>query len=213
MLQMAFLPAATLPVSISLLVMIVLSTLAFRTRRPDRKELETALVVLFGAFFMPLMMGQLIYIRASGHGREWVAMVVVTVFTREVSAHFAGSLFPSAKPLNASINERKSYAGAVIGAAAASAAALLASRYLIVGFTIVQAVTFGACLGVACQLGDLSESYLKRAAGFRHSGKLLGPEGGVLDFVDAAAFAIVTARLLLLVWESSSAGPAGRISM
>jgi len=206
MLQMALLPAATLAVSIPLLVMIVLSVLAFRTRSADGKEFETALVVLFGALYMPVMMGQVIYIRASEHGREWVAIVVATVFTREISAHFAGALFPDSKPLNVHINERKSYVGAAIGVAAASAAALLVSRYLIGDLTIVQALAFGACLGAACQLGDLSESYLKRVAGFRHSGKLLGPEGGALDFVDAAAFAIVTARLLLLVWESLPGG-------
>jgi len=201
MLQMAFLPAATLTVSIPFFFVIVLSALVFRTRSPDGKELETALFVIFGALYIPIMMGQVIYIRASVHGREWVAIVVVTVFTREISAHFAGSLFPASKPLNVNINERKSYVGAAIGAAAASVAALFVSRWLIGGIPIVHAIAFGASLGVACQLGDLSESYLKRVAGFRHSGKLLGPEGGVLDFVDAASFAIVTARLLLLVWD------------
>jgi phosphatidate cytidylyltransferase len=209
-LQMALLPPATLAVSIPLLIMIILSVLAFRTRGPSGTELETALVVIFGALYIPVMLGQVIYIRASERGLEWVAIVVVAIFTREISAHFAGKLFRRSKPLNVNINEHKSYVGAVIGAAAASAAALLMSRYLIVGITTVQALAFGACLGIACQLGDFSESYLKRVSGFRHSGKLLGPEGGVLDFVDAAAFAIVTARLLMLVWEFQSAGAAGR---
>jgi len=202
-LQMALFPATPPAVSISLLFMVVLSILAFRTKGPNGKELETALVVLFGALYIPLMLGQVIFIRASEHGREWVAVVVVSVFTREISAHFAGKLFRGSQPLNVNINEHKSYAGAALGAAAASGAALLMSRSLIVGVPAVRALAFGACLGIACQLGDFSESYLKRVAGVRHSGKLLGPEGGVLDFVDAAAFAIVTARLLLLVLEGS----------
>ena len=201
MLQRALLPAGTLIVSIPLLIMIVLSVLAFKTRSPDARELQTALVVMFGTVYIPVMIGQVISIRALANGRQWVAIVVFTIFIREISAHFAGRLFPAGKLLNVHINEHKSFSGAVIGAAVASVAALVASRYLIEGVTIAQAAAFGACLGVACQLGDLSESYLKRVAGVRHSGKLLGPEGGVLDFVDAAAFAIVTARLLLLVWE------------
>jgi CDP-diglyceride synthetase len=199
-LQMAVLPSVTLGVSIAFFLMLVLSTAALRTTRPSRDELEELLVVLFGALYVAAMTGQLIYIRASDHGRELVAVLILTVFTRETGAHFAGLLFPGRRALNSSINANKSYVGAVLGAATATTAAVALSRYLNVGFTIFQAVTFGACLGAACQFGDLSESYLKRVAGRRHSGKLLGPEGGLLDFLDAAAFAIVMARLLLLVW-------------
>ena len=46
-------------------------------------------------------------------------------------------------------------------------------------FTIIAVV---ACvLGI---LGDLAESWLKRRAGREHSGRLFGPEGGMLDVLD-----------------------------
>lgn len=195
--QMALLPAATLGVSVALFVMFVLTIVAFTTKRPGPTELLQALVVILGVLYVPLMLGQVVWIRASEHGREWVAIIVATIFTREISAHFAGKLLPAGKPLNAHINQYKSYTGAIAGAAAAAVAALCASRYFNVGATAAGALVFGACVGLACQLGDFAESYLKRVAGVRHSGTILGPEGGVLDFLDAASFAILTARLLL----------------
>ncbi len=198
-LQMAFLSAATLSVSFPFFLMMLFSIQILRTRNPNRDELNDLLFVAFGSLYVAGTTGQIIFIRASEHGRELAALVIVTVFTRETSAHFAGLLFPSKRLLNASINTKKSFAGAAISTGAATVTVVALSQYLNFGFTVARAITFGVCLGIACQLGDLSESYLKRVLDHRHSGRILGPEGGLLDFLDAASFAIVTARILLLV--------------
>jgi len=198
---LTLLPATTLIVAIPFLVMSILAATAFRTKRPQTSELMIALIVIFGIIYMPLTLGQAICLRAAHHGRELIMIVVAAVFTREISAHFAGKLFHSGKPLNGYVNEHKSYTGAAISAVVAAGVVLWLSWRLNAGFTTMQALAFGLCLGVACQLGDFAESYLNRVSGVRHSGTILGPEGGVLDFLDAAAFAILAARLFLFVIE------------
>lgn len=198
--QMLVLPAVTFGVSMPLVVVVLLSTAVVATRRPRPEEFQELLFVVFGVLYVAGTLGQLILIRNLRLGRELVIALVVTVLAREAGAHAGGSLFPRQRPVNGSLNPRKGVAGGVVGVAAACATLVVLSRYLNIGFTVSRGVVFATSVGAACQFGDLAESYIKRVAGRRHSGRALGPEGGLLDFVDAAAFATATAHPLLLWW-------------
>lgn len=199
-LQMIFVPTMPIGLSVPVLLILLFSVTVLKTNRPTPEEFRELLFVMFCLLYIGGMFGLIILIRNAKLGRELTLILILTVFTRETVAHFGGSLFPSGKSLNSSINPRKSYGGAFVGIAAGIGVVILLSRYVEVGFTISRAVLFGACVGVACQLGDLSESYIKRVTGRRHSGSVFGPEGGLLDFLDAAAFANVIACLLLFLW-------------
>lgn len=196
-LQMILVPSLPLGLSILLLLILLLSVAVLKTKGPSLDEFRELLFVMFGVLYVGGMLGQIILIRNAKFGRELTLILILTVLAREAGAHLGGSLFPSGNLLNGSINPRKSYGGAAVGIGSAIGAAVLLSRHIPVAFTIPRAVLFGAGLGVACQFGDLTESYIKRMTFRRHSGNLLGPEGGLLDFLDAAAFAIVIACLLL----------------
>ena len=49
-------------------------------------------------------------------------------------------------------------------------------------------IAWGALLSLFAQIGDLSESYLKRWFGIKDFGKVWGPHGGMLDRLDSMLF-------------------------
>ena len=54
-----------------------------------------------------------------------------------------------------------------------------------------KALLLGLAVAALGPLGDLFESLVKRDAGAKDSGHLLGPHGGVLDRLDAVIFTVV----------------------
>ena len=84
-----------------------------------------------------------------------------------------------------------------LGRGAAASLVLLAGLVLSGG----QALLLGAAVATTAPLGDLFESYLKRDAGTKDTGRFFGPHGGALDRLDAAMFAVVAG---FYVWSAMS---------
>ena len=148
----------------------------------------------------------LVWLRSGGAaGRTNVLFVVLLVWASDVGAYAAGRLFggPKLAPL---VSPSKTWAGSAGGLAAAAlmgAAVAWAS-----GGGVGRAALLAGGLGVACQAGDLLESWIKRRFGVKDSGRLIPGHGGLLDRLDgllAAAPAAALAGLSLgqgtLLWN------------
>ncbi|MEP7360095.1 MAG: phosphatidate cytidylyltransferase [Chloroflexota bacterium] len=123
-------------------------------------------------------------------GRLALVVLVAAVWTLDSAAYVVGKYFPRGHFMN-HISPKKTWSGAIAG----TIAAVVVSSVLFAGTSpapfpnaVVGAVA-GLLIAIAAQLGDLTESMLKRAAGAKDSGTLIPGHGGFLDRLDSFLFA------------------------
>ena len=102
------------------------------------------------------------------------------VWATDIGAYFAGRAFGGAR-LAPRISPSKTWSGLIGGMIAALiASATIGDRAGIVGVPL----TIGLAVGLLSQMGDLGQSWMKRRAGVKDSGKLIPGHGGLFDRVD-----------------------------
>lgn len=137
------------------------------------------------------------------HGGFLVAFPITVTWIGDSVAYFAGKRWGHRK-LVPRISPGKTVVGGIAGLAAAVVTSVLFALVFLdgsrpLGMGVPMAVVSGLLIGVAAQLGDLTESVLKREAGVKDSGSLLPGHGGVLDRFDALFFTIPLGYLLLAI--------------
>ena len=127
-------------------------------------------------------------------GLELLLWVFITSWSVDIGAYFAGRTIGGPK-LAPAISPNKTWAGLIGGMAAATFfGGLWAYLLHLPALLIVLAAPFGA----AAQVGDLFESWLKRRAGVKDSGRWLPGHGGALDRLDGlVVVATLTAAAML----------------
>ncbi len=121
------------------------------------------------------------------HGRLATFTVLLAVWAGDTLAYVGGRLLGSHR-MAPNTSPGKTWEGFAFGTAATIFVAFVAlykQHFLSIGESLV----LGAVIAVAAPLGDLFESMLKRDAGVKDTGKLLGGHGGMLDRIDALLFA------------------------
>jgi phosphatidate cytidylyltransferase len=138
----------------------------------------------------------------------WLALAAMAVvWIADTAAYFAGRAFGRRK-LAPLVSPGKTWEG-VFGALAGVTVYALALVPLAraAGYdgaldvvAIVGWIAFVLAVAAVSIVGDLYESWLKRNAGVKDSGKLLPGHGGVLDRVDALLAAMPPAALAAQAW-------------
>ena len=154
-------------------------------------------VTLLGVTWVGLAFAHSVLLRDLPHGDGIVIDVLVGTFVGDTGAYLGGRTFGSRR-LAPSISPNKTTEGLVIGFAIGVMGVWLAGLYQdwLSGW---HALVLGAAVSAAAPLGDLFESYLKRDAGAKDTGRLFGPHGGALDRLDAAMFTMVAG---FYVWHA-----------
>jgi phosphatidate cytidylyltransferase len=154
-------------------------------------------VTLLGLTWIGLASAHAVMLRDLPHGDKIVIVVLIGTFVGDTAAYLGGRTFGERR-LAPAISPNKTVEGLVIGLVFAVAAVWFAGLYAD-WLSGVDALLLGAGVAVAAPLGDLFESYLKRDAGTKDTGRLFGPHGGALDRLDAALFAVVVG---FYVWQA-----------
>jgi phosphatidate cytidylyltransferase len=173
-----------------LLVLAVTLPLLFAlTLLQRRPTIGGMAVTLLGIYWIGLALAYAMLLRRLPHGEGIVIDVLVGTFLGDTGAYFGGRLF-GRRPLAPRISPNKTVEGLVIGMFCTVLGVWLAGRYQ-EWLPSSHALVLGLGVALVAPIGDLFESFVKREAGAKDSGRLFGAHGGALDRLDAVLFAAV----------------------
>ena len=146
-------------------------------------------VTLLGIYWIGFALAHAVLLRGLPHGLGIVIDVLVGTFLGDTGAYFGGRLFGQ-RPLAPRISPNKTVEGLVIGMFCAILGVWFAGRYQdwLPGS---HALVLGLGVALVAPIGDLFESFIKREAHAKDTGRVFGAHGGALDRLDAVLFAAV----------------------
>jgi len=170
-----------------LIVIICLFTVMIQlTRRDNSHALKRMSITLFGILYISWFFSFLIKIKFLPHGSLLCAFLILVTKGGDIGAYIIGSAL-GRHALIPRISPRKSIEGFAGGIIFSFVLALLFKPFLdFVPFYHI--VILGFLLGVLAQMGDLSESLMKRDCGVKDTGTIFPGLGGALDVLDSLLF-------------------------
>jgi phosphatidate cytidylyltransferase len=129
------------------------------------------------------------WIRSNSHGLEWTILFFLIVWGGDTGAYFAGRRFGGEK-LYPLISPGKTLSGALGGLASGFVLTFLAKLTFFKAMGWLTVFLAPVAVGITAQIGDLCESFLKRAFVVKDSGQLLPGHGGILDRFDGVLFSL-----------------------
>lgn len=152
-------------------------------------------VTVFGVFYVAWLGSHLILLRELPHlkgldyslGFSFVIVAFVITWCYDTGAYFVGSWL-GRRPMSPSVSPGKTVEGAVGGVACSIAGILIARSTIAPYLSLLEAVGLALAASFIGQLGDLSESMIKRDVNIKDSSKTIPGHGGVLDRFDSLLF-------------------------
>jgi phosphatidate cytidylyltransferase len=144
-------------------------------------------IVLFGILYIPFLLSYLTLINKLDEGILWVLLLLATVWVGDTFALVIGSWLGRHK-LSPAISPHKTIEG-FFACFVGSILTVFACRFLFLRtMATTDALALGTGIALFGQLGDLSESMIKRGAKVKDSGALFPGHGGMLDRLDSFLF-------------------------
>ncbi len=165
----------------------------------NRRCLPSALGVLYVG--LPAL--GLIWLRsAEPAGLLAVFFIFAVVWTTDTFSYVVGKLIGGPR-LWSALSVKKTWAGLLGGIIAAGFAAYSFATFTNPASTVAL-TGIGLTLSVAAQIGDLTESAIKRQFGVKNTSDLIPGHGGVMDRMDGIVAAVVVATGIALALDPNA---------
>jgi phosphatidate cytidylyltransferase len=152
---------------------------------------------LAGLTYAALPAASLMWLRGDpSSGAVAVLYLFAVAWTTDTASYAAGRLIGGPK-LAPRISPKKTWSGFIVGALAPA----------LVGYAFAVALKdtspwrlalVSVAVALACQMGDLVESWVKRRFGAKDMSQMIPGHGGLLDRIDGLLFAAILAALIAL---------------
>lgn len=153
------------------------------------------LLFLLGAVYIYVPLVLAVFLRR--RNPHWLMFALILSWAGDTAALYIGKAFGRHK-LAPVISPQKTWEGAAGSIAGALIAGGIYAHYLIPDTPFAIILPLAAAGNIAGQLGDLTESAVKRRADVKDSGSSLPGHGGWLDRIDSMLFAVPV--IYALVW-------------
>ncbi|MDD3620270.1 MAG: phosphatidate cytidylyltransferase, partial [Desulfobulbaceae bacterium] len=152
------------------------------------RRLENGLYYLccscLGTVYISLCLAHLVLIRTLPQGVAWLLVLTAVTAGGDTGAYYVGRTLGRRK-LCPHISPGKTVEGAIGGIIAGSLCAMVTALVFLPESNPLLILVAAVPLCLFSIAGDLTESVIKRSAGFKDSGTLLFGHGGVLDRIDS----------------------------
>lgn len=159
------------------------------TKKDNSQPVFSISITIFGIMYISWLFSFIVKIRLLPHGIALLGALIFITKVTDIGAYLIGSRFGK-HTFIPRISPKKTIEGTIGGLFFGILAAIASSSFLpnIDAFSFVHLVFIGFCLGIIGQLGDLSESLIKRDCLTKDSGDAIPGIGGVMDVIDSLLF-------------------------
>jgi phosphatidate cytidylyltransferase len=146
-------------------------------------------LVVIGVLYTAFLLPHFYWLRHVSDGPQWITFVIAIGMAGDSGGYFAGRALGRHK-LIPRVSPGKTVEGALGIVLCSLVAGAAAKLILLPQRSWSEMLTLAAVMAIIGQLGDLSESVMKRTFGAKESGSIFPGHGGVLDRIDSLLFPV-----------------------
>ncbi len=171
------------------LALVVGLTWTLLGRRDFEQGLSDLGLMALGAGYVGILLPHFVWLWHTPQGAYWVIFLLTVVMAGDTGGYFTGyafgrhKLMPRVSPGKTIEGSLGILAGSVLGGTVAKLIVLPNEGWR-------ETIILAGIIGVLGQLGDLSESMMKRTFATKESGWVFPGHGGVLDRIDSLVFPV-----------------------
>ncbi|WFW29792.1 MAG: phosphatidate cytidylyltransferase [Wolbachia endosymbiont of Menacanthus eurysternus] len=141
---------------------------------------------IFALLLIALPNASLIYLYNLSRGKYILIWFILTIWSIDVTAYLFGKSFGGYK-ICPVVSYGKTWSG-FLGAILAGIMSTICGSIFLGLFSAFYSPMIGFIIAILAQLGDFTESFIKRACNVKDSGNIIPGHGGVLDRMDSFIF-------------------------